>query len=221
MSVIACEVTATFIATVTRGSPISRVHCRAADLRENRHVHDEVTRILNEAARRPEAADELLPLVYDQLRAIAEQRMRGERVGHTLQATALVHEACARLLGDERAYESRAHFFRVAAEAMRRILIDHARRHGADKRGGGRARVPISVVDLAEDHDPAQILALDEALKKLKAEDPRAFEIVQLRFFAGLSVEETAEVLGVAKRTVQREWSYARAKLYQQLGGEG
>jgi len=218
MSVIACQTTAIFIDTVTRKSTLSRVHWCASDHLGVRNMHDQVTRILNEAARRPEAADELLPLVYDQLRAIAEQRMRGERSGHTLQATALVHEACARMLGDDRAYESRAHFFRVAAEAMRRILIDHARKRGAEKRGGGRARVPISVVDLAEDHDPAQILALDEALKKLEGEDPRAFEIVQLRFFAGLSAEETAEVLGVAKRTVQREWAYARAKLYQLLG---
>jgi len=182
----------------------------------------QVTRLLGEASERPEAADELVPLVYEELRLIAAQRMREERVGHTLQATALVNEACARLLGPGAMdYESRAHFFRVAAESMRRILIDHARKRNAEKRGGGRGRLPLSVVDLAQDHDPGMVLALDEALTKLEAEDPRAFEIVQLRFFAGLSLEQTSEALGVSARTVQREWAFARAWLARALEEDG
>ncbi len=182
----------------------------------------QVTRLLGEVGDRPEAAEALVPLVYDELRAIASQRMREERAGHTLQATALVNEACARLLGPGRMdYQSRAHFFRVAAESMRRILIDHARRRNADKRGGGRGRLPLDVVDLAQESDPGMVLALDEALTRLESEDPRAFEVVQLRFFAGLSVEQAAEALGVSERTVQREWSFARAWLARALGEGG
>lgn len=185
-------------------------------------VRAEVTRILREAEGAPESAGELMPLVYDELRVIAAQRMREERAGHTLQATALVHEACARLLGPgQMSFENRAHFFRTAAEAMRRILIDHARRRGAEKRGGAnRERLPLSVVDLAQEHDPEMVMALDEAMTRLEAEDPRAYEIVQLRFFAGLSVEQAGETLGVSARTVQREWAYARAWLARALGGE-
>ena len=178
--------------------------------------------MLREAQGSSESAAELMPLVYDELRMIAAQRMREERAGHTLQATALVHEACARLLGPGQiSFENRAHFFRTAAEAMRRILIDHARRRGAEKRGGtSRERLPLSVVDLAQEHDPGMVMALDEALTRLEAEDPRAYEIVQLRFFTGLSVEQAGEALGVSARTVQREWAYARAWLARALGGE-
>lgn len=181
----------------------------------------DVTRLLCEIPERPAAAEELLPLVYDQLRAIAQQRMSQERRDHTLQATALVHEVYVRLVGDNApAFQSRAHFFRVAAEAMRRLLIDHARRRGADKRGGGARAVPLSVVDLAEDFDPAQVLAVDEALRVLESEDPRAAEIVRLRFYAGLSAPEVAEVLEVSERTVMREWAFARTRLFQLLGDE-
>ncbi|MFG0282805.1 MAG: sigma-70 family RNA polymerase sigma factor [Phycisphaerales bacterium JB039] len=183
-------------------------------------VRDEVTRILQQIDQRAGAAEELLPLVYDHLRAIAQRRMREERASHTLQATALVHEAFLKLVGgsDGPSWESRAHFFRVAAEAMRRILIDHARKRKSAKRGGGAAPIPISVVDLAAEHDPAQILALNEALESLEQEDARAAEVVKLRFFAGLSVEETAEAMGISERTCMREWAFARARLFQLLG---
>jgi RNA polymerase sigma factor (TIGR02999 family) len=178
---------------------------------------------LGELGERPvAAAEELLPLVYAQLRAIAEQRMREERAGHTLQATALVHEVFVRLVsGNEPDWQSRAHFFRVAAEAMRRVLIDHARRKLADKRGGGAKAVPLSVVDLAVEQDPAKVIALEDAMRVLEKEDPRAAEVVQLRFYAGLSVQETAALLEMSERTVMREWSFARARLYQLLAGEG
>src|SRR5690606_16745604 len=186
---------------------------------------DEVTRILQQMDRRSDAADELLPLVYEQLRAIAQRRMREERAGHTLQATALVHEAFVKLVGggsaaEQPGWESRAHFFRVAAEAMRRILIDHARKRKSAKRGGKATPIPLSVVDLAAEHDPAQILALSEALDTLEAEDARAAEVVKLRFFAGLSVEETAETMGISERTAMREWAFARARLFELLSVE-
>jgi len=181
----------------------------------------EVTRILRDLGDRPEAAEALLPLVYEQLRAIAQKRMAGERAGHTLEATALVHEAYMRLIGNEEiAWQSRGHFFGAAAESMRRILIDHARKKGSQKRGGGRKALAISVVDLATEHDPGDILALDEAISTLASEDPRAAEVVRLRFYGGLSVEETAEALGVSERTVMREWAYARARLYQLLADD-
>lgn len=178
----------------------------------------QVTRLLAEISDRGDAAGELMPLVYEQLHAIARQRMREERAGHTLQATALVHEAYMRLVGDaEISWQSRGHFFRMAAEAMRRILIDHARKRKAQKRGGGKAGLPISVVDLASVDDPDRVLALDEALNTLEAEDARAAQIVQLRFFAGLSVDDTAEAIGISRRTVMREWAFARARLFELL----
>ncbi len=181
-----------------------------------------VTQILQHFGEREHAADDLLPLVYDQLRAIATRRMAGERAAHTLQATALVHEAYVKLIGDQDiSWENRAHFFGAAAEAMRRILIDHARKRSSQKRGGGRSAVPMSVVDLAEDCDPSQVLALDEALTNLEASDPRAAKVVQLRFFAGLGVDEVAEVLGISERTVMREWAFARAQLFESLGDGG
>jgi RNA polymerase sigma factor (TIGR02999 family) len=178
----------------------------------------DVTRILGQMPRRPEAAEELLALVYEQLRAIARARMRGERADHTLDATALVHEVYMKLLGGEEiAWEDRGHFFRAAAEAMRRILIDHARKRDSKKRGGGKRMLPLSVVDLAEHHEPEDILAFDEAIQTLEKEDPRAAEVVRLRFLAGLSVEETAAVLDVSERTVMREWAFAKARLYELL----
>lgn len=183
------------------------------------HNTEEVTRLLGQIGTRPQAAEELLPLVYEQLRAMAAQRMRHERKDHTLEATALVHEAYMRLVGgNEPAWQSRAHFFRVAAEAMRRLLIDHARKRAADKRGGGSKRVPLCVVDLATEMDPSSVLALDEAMHTLEQEDARAAEVVRLRFFAGMSIEETARILGVSDRSVLREWSFARTRLFQLLG---
>ena len=180
----------------------------------------DITMLLN----RSDAASgaELLEQVYDQLRKIAQVRMGEERRDHTLQATALVHEAYAKLLGDsELSWESRAHFFNAAAQAMRRILIDHARTRNAIKRGGDQKRVPISLVDLAEQHDPTEIMALEEAMQSLEMEDERAAQIVSLRFFAGLSVERTALALGVSERTVIREWTFARARLFELMQGRG
>ncbi|MCC7389904.1 MAG: sigma-70 family RNA polymerase sigma factor [Phycisphaerales bacterium] len=183
--------------------------------------HPQVTELLRAIGKRDSASEELLEIVYDHLRAIARQRMAGERAGHTLQATALVHEAFMRLVGDEElGFENRAHFYAAAAQAMRRILIDHARRRNTEKRGGERKRVPMSVVDLATDTDPEQVMALEEAMARLEQSDPRAASVVRLRFFAGLDVEETASVLGLSERTVMRDWSFARATLFQHMLGE-
>ena len=181
----------------------------------------QVTELLRAIGKRDSASEELLEIVYDHLRAIARQRMAGERAGHTLQATALVHEAFMRLVGDEElGFENRAHFYAAAAQAMRRILIDHARRRNTEKRGGERKRVPMSGVDLATDTDPEQVMALEEAMARLEQSDPRAASVVRLRFFAGLDVEETASVLGLSERTVMRDWSFARATLFQHMLGE-
>ena len=182
----------------------------------------------------PDGAGELLPQVYDRLRALACVRLAAEGAGHTLQPTALVHEAYLRLAGGGgegassgagRRFADRAAFFRAAAEAMRRVLIDHARtkrrvkRGGRGGSGGGPAakRVPLSVLDLAAAPDPAQILAFDEAIRRLEGESPQAAAVVRLRFYAGLSVDEAAEALGVSPRTVDREWAYARAWLFRVL----
>jgi RNA polymerase sigma factor (TIGR02999 family) len=159
---------------------------------------------------------ELLAAVYDQLRAIAEQRMGEENAGHTLQATALVHEAFLRIgQGRRLPFRDRAHFFATAAEAMRRILIDHARAKGAAKRRpqGGPGAELASVVDLAEHPDSDQILALDDALERLEKAEPEVAAVVRLRFFAGLSGDETAEALAISPRQVDRLWAYARAWL--------
>jgi RNA polymerase sigma factor (TIGR02999 family) len=175
----------------------------------------DVSRILRES---PVRMDRLLPLVYEELRAIAKRRMAGERPGHTLGATALVHEAYLRLLGSERvSWRDQGHFFGAAAEAMRRILIDHARTRGREKRGGGRRAIPLDVLDLAAREDPEEILSLDEAVRRLEEQDARMASIVKLRFFAGLSEEETASALGVAARTVRREWALARAFLQREI----
>jgi RNA polymerase sigma factor (TIGR02999 family) len=167
------------------------------------------------------AAAELFPLVYAELRTLARGRMGDERAGHTLQATALVHEVYLKLMGPERAapWSDRRQFFFAAAEAMRQILIDHARARAGLKRGGGRKRVPLGVLDLATDEEQIpEILALDEAVSRLEQVSPDVAAVVRLRFYAGLSVEETAEALGVSPRTVKREWTYARARLFRELG---
>ncbi len=179
----------------------------------------DVTRILGDIERGdPNAARELLPLVYEQLRQLAQHRMAQERPGHSLQATALVHEAYLRLVGDSGLqWANRAHFFSAAAEAMRRILVDSARKRGRIKRGGDRKKLAMSVADLAATDDPAQILSLDEALQRLEAQDARMSQIVKLRFFSGLSVEETAMAMELSPRTVKREWALARAWLYKAL----
>src|SRR4029079_13238058 len=164
------------------------------------------------------AADRLLPMVYEELRKLAGQRMAHERADHKLQATGLVHEAYLRLVGNgERAWSNRAHFFHAAAEAMRRILIEHARAKSGPMRGGGKRRVPLDVVDLAASGDPEQILALDEAISRLEQQDASAAEVVRLRFYAGLSVEEVAKAMNSSPRTVKREWAFARAYLLRIL----
>lgn len=201
---------------------------RPHDLLDSRSDQDHVTRVMQAAGGGDRAAaDQLLPLVYDQLRAIAQQRMSGERNAgrnHTLQATALVHEAYVRLVGDARdalKWDSRAHFFVAAAEAMRRILIDHARMKLAEKRGGAdhkRLDLAIAdVADLASQKNPEEILALDQAFLRLGEQEPRVAQVVRLRFYAGLSVDDAAAALGVSPRTVELDWSYARAWLYRAL----
>jgi len=165
----------------------------------------------------PQNASDLLPLVYDELRSLARRRMAQEDAGHTLQATALVHEAFMRL-GPSGQFASRAHFFRAAALAMRNILIEYARSKSRLKRGGPEARrLPINVLDLAALPDSDEILALDEAISRLEEEMPLAASVVRLRFYAGLTVEETAETLEISPRSVNREWTYARAWLFSVL----
>ncbi len=160
----------------------------------------------------------LIELVYEQLREIAERRLLDEHAGHTLQATALVHEAYMRVASRlDSQPESRTQFVCAAAVAMRRILIDHARKRGRVKRGGGRSRLPLDILDLASQPDSEEILALDEALSRLRVRDALATQIVELRFFAGLSIEETAEAVEVSPRTVKREWQVARAWLHREL----
>lgn len=166
----------------------------------------------------PPPAPDLVATVYAELHRLAQQRMRGERRSHTLQTTALVHEAWLRLSGAPSGPPAdRSRFLVAAAEAMRRVLIDHARRRGADKRGGHRVRAPLNVADLVVSEDPGQVLALDEAIVRLAAEEPRVAAVVRLRFYAGLGVDETAAALGQSRRTVLRDWEYARVWLRDAL----
>ena len=180
-----------------------------------------VTELVRAAARgQPGAAEQLLPLVYGQLRALAQRYMGGERTDHTLQATALVHEAYLRLVQNEHIdWNGRAHFYVAAADAMRRVLVDHARRCGAAKRGAQWNHVTLNLADLAAGRGLSELLAVDEALDALAASEPRTAEVVRLRFFAGLSVDDTARALDVSPRSVDREWQYARAWLRQRLSG--
>ena len=165
-----------------------------------------------------EAAKDLLPLVYGQLRAIAAQRMKLERPDHTLQPTALVHEAFLKLVGPRSTpWAGEAHFFTAAAEAMRQILIDHARAKSRKKRGGKQVREAVDLADVAALENPEEILALDEALCRLEQQEPEVSRIVRLRFFAGLSVDQIAELLHISPRTVDRRWQFARAWLYREL----
>jgi RNA polymerase sigma factor (TIGR02999 family) len=164
----------------------------------------------------PSAAEQLLPLVYDELRKLAAQRLAQERPGQTLQATALVHEAYLRLVGgaETQDWDGRRHFFAAAAEAMRRILIDRARHKQTRKAGGGRRRLDLDDIEPALDEENGdRLLALDEALRQLEAEDPRKAELVKLRFFAGLTAEQAAAALGVSTSTAEKDWAYARSWL--------
>jgi len=181
---------------------------------------DEVTRILSAIeAGDPNAAEQLLPLVYDQLRKLAAQKMAREKPGQTLQATALVHEAYLRLVDrtGKPHWDSRRHFFAAAAEAMRRILIDRARRLQTEKHGGQRQRIDLDEVEVVADSRAGDLLALDEALTRLAAEDPVKAQLVTLRYFAGLSVQEAADALGISRASADRYWSYARTWLYCEL----
>ena len=182
----------------------------------------EVTRLLVEWGDGDEAAlARLMPLVYDELRRLARNYMRRERPGHTIQPTALVNEAYLRLVEQTNiAWQSRAHFFGIAAGVMRRVLCDHARARLADKRGGGAVRVSLVEAAARSDEQTADMLALDEALVELAEVDPRKARVVELRYFGGLSVEETAEALKVSRSTVLHDWSLAKAWLYTQVSGK-
>lgn len=171
------------------------------------------------AAGDEEAANELLPLVYDELRALAHRQFDAGDPGHTLEPTGLVHEAFLRLLGGREppSFTRRAHFFGAAARAMRRILVERARRSMRDKRGGGRHRLTLDEAIMTPDEQSSEIIALDEALDELRALDPRKSDIVMLRYFAGLTIEQTAQALGISKTTVSDEWSFARDWLHTQI----
>ena len=181
---------------------------------------NDVTRILSAVeGGDPEAAERLLPLVYDELRKLAASRLAQERPGQTLQATALVHEAYLRLVGSDqpRDWDGRGHFFAAAAEAMRRILVNRAQEKRCLKRGGGWRRVDLNALAVVDDASDEDLIAIDEALDRLAKESPVCAELVKLRFFAGLTLEEAAASLGLARRTTDRYWAYARARLYEML----
>ena len=190
---------------------------------------NEVTRILSAIEQGDRhAASQLLPLVYEELRKLAAVKLAQEKPGQTLEATALVHEAYLRLVanpggesgGAEAYWNSRAHFFGAAAEAMRRILVDQARRKQADKRGGRGRRVPLDAADVGFTSPADELLDIDEALTRLTAEDPQAARLIQLRYFAGLSIEDAAEVVGISRSTAYEHWSYARVRLKTLLDRE-
>lgn len=179
-----------------------------------------VTRLLNEAENgNPRAAVDLLPLVYDQLRALAARKMRQERPDQTLGATALVHEAYLRLVDATgvRQWDGRWHFFAAAAEAMRRILVDNARRRGRLKRGGGRKQIDLDHLELTVNDPPDDLLALDEALSEFARSHPEKAQLVKLRYFAGLTTDEAAQALGISVRSAGRNWAYARAWLFERI----
>ena len=186
-------------------------------------ARNDITRILQAIEKgHPRAADELLPLVYEELRVLAAHRLARENPGRTLQATALVHEAYLRLIGqdepqNEERWDGRGHFFAAAAEAMRRILVEQARRARSRKRGGGLVRHDVAEAQVAAPEVPADLLALDEALSALGRADPRLARLVELRYFAGLTLKQAAEVIGVSTRTADSDWAYARAFLLAEL----
>jgi RNA polymerase sigma factor (TIGR02999 family) len=178
---------------------------------------NEVTRVLSAVERGdPQAAARLLPLVYEELRRLAARKLAGEKAGHTLQPTALVHEAYLRLVGGEsgRNWGGRTHFFAAAAEAMRRILVESARRKASLKRGGDHDRQPLDEAGVPLGRPPEELLAIHDALDTLAATDPRAAELVKLRYFAGFTLDEAAEALGISPRTADNLWAYARAWLF-------
>jgi RNA polymerase sigma factor (TIGR02999 family) len=181
----------------------------------------EVTRLLDQIQHGdPHAAGQLLPLVYAELRKLAAQRLANEKPGQTLQATALVHEAYLRLVGDQR-FDSRGHFFAAAAEAMRRIVVESARRKKRAKHGGGRDRLEIELADLPTRVPPDDLLALDEALGRLEQLDPVKARLVILRYFSGLTIEQAAAALNISRVTAHRYWTFARAWLHHEMTGDG
>jgi RNA polymerase sigma factor (TIGR02999 family) len=191
-----------------------------SSLASNKPSMSDVTQILERVEKGDgKAAEELLPLVYEELRKLAVHKMAGQAAGHTLQPTALVHEAWLRLAGTEEPgrFAGRAHFFAAAAEAMRHILIDSARRKRAVRHGGGLERVDLQEVEICSHADEDELLAVDEALDKLAVEDPKKAELAKLRYFVGLTFEEAAEVLGISVATAKRYWAYARAFLYEEV----
>jgi RNA polymerase sigma factor (TIGR02999 family) len=179
----------------------------------------EVTRLLASWGQgKPEALDQLMPIVYGELRRLAASYLRRERDDHTLQPTALVHEAFLRLVDQKDVqWQNRGHFFAITAQLMRRILVDHARTHLAEKRGSGVPRIPLTEAIIMSRERPAELLALDDGLKRLASLDPQQGRVVELRIFAGLTVEETAEVLGISPATVKRDWSMAKAWLSKEV----
>lgn len=179
-----------------------------------------ITQILTQVEQGdPRAIEELLPLVYDELRQLAASRIAQEKSGHLLQATALVHDAYLRLAAGSNGqqWNGRAHFFGAAAQAMRRILVDQARQQNAEKRGGKWSRVTLDVDQLGDKSATDEVLEIDDALTKLAVEDPQAVHLIQLRYFAGLSIEEAAEMMGVSRSTAYEHWSYAKVRLRQLL----
>lgn len=173
-------------------------------------------------ARRRPAAGNLLPLVYDELRSLAAGKLSHERTGQTLQATALVHEAWLRLGGDEATeWNDRAHFFRTAAQAMRRILVDRAREKAARKRGGGQRPLSLDDFDIADASQDERILMVNDVLDRLEEEDPASGRVVTLKFFGGLTNKDIASIDGVAERTIERQWAYAKARLFQMIRHAG
>ena len=183
----------------------------------------DVTRILSQIEQGdPSAAEHLLPLVYDELRKLAVARLVGERPDHTLQPTALVHEAYMRLVHDDKAklWDSRGHFFAAAGEAMRRILVESARQKHALRRGGCRERYDLLDIDVQQSGPSFDMLALDESIERLEEDHPRAASVVKLKFFCGMTIAEIAESLGISHATVERNWSYARARLNSELSAD-
>lgn len=193
----------------------------------NESSAENVTRVLRDASLgSKERAERLLTLVYEQLREMAQRQMARERLDHTLQATALVHEAYLRLMGEQPVdWADRRHFFFAASRAMQQILIEHARARGRVKRGGGAdgrtGRLPLDILDLAHESDPDEILALNEAFCRLEKEEPEAAAVVRMRFFAGLSGDDTASALEISPRQVDRLWAFARAWLFRELESGG
>jgi RNA polymerase sigma-70 factor, ECF subfamily len=188
----------------------------------NSPSHADITILLAEVTKgNKDAVSKLVPLVYDEMRQLAGRYMRRERSNHTLQPTALVHEAYLKLVEQRSDWQSRAHFFAVAAQVMRHILVDHARGHGRAKRGGAQKAVTLDEALVFTEEKSAELLAIDEAMQRLAKLDPRQSKVVELRFFGGLTVEETAEALAISPITVKRDWNLARAWLYGELERRG